>query len=85
MYHEFLEYTVLGWIRPDKLPRSFQFGKIKQDWFDYFNSISYKKSEVGDYKVSAGVFKTYRHLEQYTVNGFQQVKKSLEIKYVKSN
>lgn len=69
-YHGFLEYTALGWIRPDKLPISFQMKELKNRWFDFFNSISFGRSEVGNYKVSAGVFKTYQHYENYIVSGF---------------
>lgn len=80
MYHDFLEYTALGWIRPDKLPLSFKVDKLKTEWFEFFRSISYGGSEVGNYKASAGVFKTYQHFENYTVSGFRQLKKSLEVK-----
>jgi len=80
MYHEFLEYIATGWIRPDKLPLSFQVDKLKTEWFEFFKSLSHGGSEVGNYKASAGVFKTYRHFEQYTVSGFKQLKKSLEVK-----
>lgn len=79
MYHSFLEYTAMGWIRPDKLPISFKVKELKDEWFEFFNSISYGKSEVGDYKVNAGIFKTYKHLEMYTVSGFIDLKKSLEM------
>lgn len=75
MYHEFLEYVALGWIRPDKLPTSFQMHAFKNDWFQFFNSISYGKSEVGNYKVNAGVFKSYEHLEDYIVSGLSSVKR----------
>lgn len=87
MYHIFLEYTAMGWIRPDKLPLAFKVDKLKNNWFSFFNSISYGKSEVGNYKVSAGVFKTYKHFEQYTVSGFRDLRNSLEVKQenVKSN
>jgi len=76
MYHEFLEYVALGWIRPDKLPISFQMKAFKDDWFEFFRSISYGKSEVGNYKVNAGVFKSYQHLEDYVFSGIKDVKKS---------
>jgi hypothetical protein len=78
-YHRFLEYTAIGWIRPDKLPLSFQVNELKDKWFDFFNSISYGESEIGNYKAAAGVFKTYQHFERYTVSGFRQLKKSLEV------
>lgn len=65
IYHEFLEYVAMGWIRPDKLPHSFHIKDLKNNWFDFFNSISNGKSEVGNYKVAAGVFKSYHHLEMY--------------------
>lgn len=76
MYHSFLEYTALGWIRPDKLPLAFQMKALKDDWFEFFRSISYGKSEVGNYKVNAGIFKTYQHLEDYTFEGIKSLKKS---------
>ncbi|MCU7647106.1 hypothetical protein [Pseudomonas piscis] len=75
MYHEFLEYSALGWIRPDKLPISFQMKTLKKDWFDFFDSISNNKSSVGNYKVAAGVFKSYDHFERYTVSGFENLSK----------
>ncbi|WP_334833413.1 hypothetical protein [Nostoc sp.] len=79
MYHSFLEYTTMGWIRPDKLPVSFKVNELKNQWFDFFKSISYGKSEVGNYKVTAGIFKTYQHFEMYTLSGLIDLKKSLEI------
>ncbi|WP_323890861.1 hypothetical protein [Aeromonas caviae] len=75
MYHEFLEYIALGWIRPDKLPVSFQMKAFKDDWFDFFRSISNGKSEVGNYQVNAGIFKSYNHLEQYTLSGMKDLKR----------
>jgi len=79
LYHKFLEYTAIGWIRPDKLPLSFQIKELKNDWFDFFQSLSYGKSEAGNYKVSGGIFKSYRHFEQYTVSGLKDLKISLDI------
>jgi len=114
MYHSFLEYVAIGWIRPDKLPLSFKIQDMKNNWFDFFQSISYNtayprfmefcrdtampcpygdlsirdvlhqrgiccKSEVGNYKVSAGVFKSYLCFEHYTMSGFKDLKNSLSI------
>ncbi|HYG88902.1 MAG TPA: hypothetical protein VD978_21885 [Azospirillum sp.] len=79
MYHEFLEYVAIGWMRPDKLPLSFRVGELKSDWFRFFLSISNGKSEVGNYKVTAGVFKSYRHLELYTLSCLRTLKKSLSL------
>ena len=74
MYCSFLEYSVIGWIRPDKIPYSFKLGKLKKDWFEFFNSISHGKSEVGNYTVNAGIFKSYEHLEKYIVTGLKDIK-----------
>ena len=74
MYHEFLEYVALGWIRPDKLPVSFQMETFKINWFEFFKKISYGRSEVGNYKVSAGVFKSYEHFEEYTIEGYRNIR-----------
>jgi len=78
-YHKFLEYGAIGWMRPDHLPHSFLVKRLKDDWFDFFTSISYGKSEVGNYKVNAGVFKTYKHLEQYTLSGIRALKIALSL------
>lgn len=80
MYHSFLENVAIGWIRPDKLPLFFQIRDFKDDWFEFFRSISYNQSEAGDYKISAGVFKSYIHFEEYTISGFRELKNSLTIK-----
>ncbi len=72
-YHSFLEYTAIGWIRPDKLPLSFGVRILKKSWFDFFQSISYDRSEVGNYKVSAGVFKNYSYFERYTISTLKQI------------
>ncbi len=71
MYHKFLEYVALGWIRPDKLPTSFKMSKIKDEWFEFFRTLSNGKSEVGNYKVNAGIFKSYIHFERYIFDGIK--------------
>ena len=78
-YHKFLEYGAMGWMRPDLLPTSFRIQELRDDWFSFFDSISHGKSEVGNYKVSAGAFKSYAHLEKYTLSGIESVKAGLEI------
>lgn len=78
-YHKFLEYGAIGWMRPDLLPTSFRVNELKRDWFDFFDSISYGKSEVGNYKVAAGAFKSYFHLESYTLSGLRSLKTKLQV------
>lgn len=82
-YHTFLEYIAIGWMRPDKLPLSFQIGVLKCNWFAFFESLSHGKSEVGNYKVSGGVFKSYRHLEAYSMSGMKELKRKLEVRRIK--
>ena len=74
-YHSFLEYMAKGWMRPDKLPTKFQLEAIKKDWFDFFHDLSYGKSEVGDYKVAGGLYKSHYFLEKYYVNSLKSIKK----------
>lgn len=79
MYHKFLEYSAIGWMRPDLLPTSFQVVELKREWFNFFRSLSYGQSEVGNYKVSAGVFKSYQHLERYVVSGLRSLRTTLSV------
>lgn len=78
-YHKFLEYSAIGWMRPDLLPTSFRVDELRTEWFAFFDSISNGKSEVGNYKVTAGAFKSYGHLERYTVSGLRSLKTNLDI------
>lgn len=78
-YHKFLEYGAIGWMRPDLLPTSFRVSTLKNDWFDFFSSISYGKSEIGNYKVTAGAFKSYSHLERYALSGLSSLRTKLRI------
>lgn len=79
-YHKFLEYGAIGWMRPDLLPTSFRVSRLKRDWFDFFDSISHGRSEVGNYKVTAGAFKSYAHLERYTLSGLRSLRSKLQIR-----
>lgn len=79
VYAEFLRYLVKGWMRPDKLPTSFQVNLLKSEWFDFFESISYEKSEVGNYKVAAGLFKNYNYLEKYYTKSIEDFYNSIKL------
>ncbi len=81
IYSEFLQYLVKGWMRPDKLPTSFQVNLLKTEWFDFFDSLSHGKSEVGNYKVAAGLFKNYTYLEKYYTRSIEDFSVILNIQY----
>ena len=66
-------------MRPDLLPTSFRIRELKNDWFDFFDSISHGRSEVGNYKVTAGAFKSYEHLERYTLSGLRSLRTKLQV------
>ncbi|MCT9977297.1 hypothetical protein M2R48_02975 [Acinetobacter sp. I-MWF] len=80
-YHKFLEYIAMGWIRPDLLPTNLAecIKILKDQWFNFFSSISNGNSEVGNYVVAAGVFKSHLHLEQYTLLGLKAVHLNYQI------
>ncbi len=80
MYNDFLRYLVKGWMRPDKLPISFQVKLLKNEWFEFFNSISNGQSEIGNYKVNGGLFKNYEYLEKYYTKGVADYYKRTLIK-----
>lgn len=83
-YHKFLEYVAIGWVRPDKLPYELYKDeyKLKDEWFTYFSSISNGKSEVGNYKVNAGVYKSYSHFERYTFSSVKHKYNELKLKKI---
>lgn len=73
-YCRFLKYLVRGWMRPDLLPQRIKLKTIKKEWFEFFNSISYGRSPVGNYIVSGGVFKNYHYLERYCTESLLKLK-----------
>lgn len=78
-YAFFLQYLIKGWMRPDKLPTSFKVDLLKKEWFNFFNSISNDKSEVGNYQVSGALYKNYEYLEKYYVVNIEKYYNSLLI------
>jgi len=76
-YHSFLRYLVMGWARPDSLPHHAPCIEFKTNWFDFFTDISHGRSEVGNFSVSAGVFKSLSHLERYTIESMCKVHQAL--------
>jgi len=78
-YNKFIRYFVMGWMRPDLLPQNTtEFKELKQDWDDFFLTISYDKSEVGNYKVKAGLFKNQHYAEKYYRYSMEQTQIKLK-------
>lgn len=78
-YSGFLRYLVKGWMRPDKLPTSFKADLLKNEWFDFFESISYNKSQVGNYKVAGVLYKNYIYLEKYYLRNMEEHYQNLKM------
>lgn len=79
-YNRYLRYRAIGWTRPDLIPQlSRQMVEFKAGWFDFFGSISNGRSTVGDYKVSAGLFKSLGHLEKYTEDSIMKIQQNLKL------
>ncbi|MEZ0130151.1 hypothetical protein AB9T88_10490 [Flavobacterium sp. LBUM151] len=64
-YNRFLAYFIKGWMRPDLIPTSFDIEILREEWFQYFKTLSNGRSEVGNYKVSAGLFKNLEYFKKY--------------------
>lgn len=65
-YVKFLKYFSTGWMRPDLLPKNtIEFKELRENWDNFFKTLSYGKAEVGNYKVKAGLFKNQRYAEKY--------------------
>lgn len=78
-YYKFLRYLIKGWLRPDLLPQYSKMKFLKTDWFDYFHDISFNKSEVGNYKVAAGLYKDWEYLKDYCTFSLEKYIKSISV------
>lgn len=75
-YVKFIKYFSTGWMRPDLLPsNSTEFKEIREQWDNFFKTISYGNSEVGNYKVKAGLFKNQSYAEKYYKSSIDQIQK----------
>lgn len=75
-YIKFLKYFSTGWMRPDLLPtNTVEFIEMRESWDDFFKTISYGKSEVGNFKVKAGLFKNQACAEKYYKSSLAQLQK----------
>ena len=78
-YMKFLKYFVMGWMRPDLLPQNTtEFKELKQKWDEFFKNISHSKSEVGNYIVKGGLFKSYHYAEKYYRSSIDEVSNKLK-------
>lgn len=77
-YNKFLSYLAKGWFRADKLPHKDILGEMQDKWFDYFRTLSYGNSEVGNYEVTCGLYKGYFYLEKYITNSIKQLQNDSE-------
>lgn len=78
-YIKFLKYFSTGWMRPDLLPsNTAEFIEMRERWDDFFKTISYGKSEVGNYKVKAGLFKNQAYAEKYYKSSVAQLQKEIK-------
>jgi hypothetical protein len=68
-YKKFLEYFFKGWIRPDLFP--FKYPR-KNEWFDYFKSISYGK--YGSQKIAAAVYYDFNLFEKYHIQNIKKIR-----------
>lgn len=74
LYNRFLTYMIKGWMRPDLLPPKLTGKLSKEEWFEYFKSISNRNNPIGNYKVAAGLFKNFNYMEWYYVNSLMKIK-----------
>lgn len=78
-YVKFFKYFSTGWMRPDLLPQNtIEFKEIRENWDDFFKNISYGKSEVGNYKVKAGLFKNQYFAEKYYKQSISNLQKIIK-------
>lgn len=78
-YDKFMKYFIKGWMRPDYIPTSFNIELLRNEWFQYFRAISNGKSEVGNYQVNGGLFKSMVYFEKYHLQGITRQYEKLKI------
>lgn len=73
LYRDFLQYFFKGWLRPDLFPFRF---KGKNEWFNFFNKISYKKYDKR--KVTAAIYKNEYFFKKYHEKNIRELREELK-------
>lgn len=69
----FKDYLFKGWLRPDYLPSSIP---ETSDWFEFFRELT-ESMEFGPYKISGGIYKSWKYLESYQQTAVTQCRNTL--------
>ena len=73
--YRFKDYLFRGWLRPDCLPPTVA---SALQWFEYFRQLT-ASQKFGQYKISAGVYKSWWFLERYQQKAIAECRQHLEI------
>jgi hypothetical protein len=72
----FKKYLFRGWIRPDALPPTASF-PTALEWWDLFRELTHS-GDCGQYKLAAGLYKSWHFLEQYHMSSVRACKELME-------
>ncbi|MBW4605660.1 MAG: hypothetical protein KME22_00150 [Hassallia sp. WJT32-NPBG1] len=70
-YNKFLKYFFKGWLRPDLFP--FKYSR-KNQWFEYFNSISYKHTPQ---KIAGAISYSSEIFEKYHMQNIKRIRQGV--------
>ena len=74
-FRQFKDYLFRGWLRPDLLPPSIE---SSYEWFDFFRKLT-ATGQYGSYKIGAGIYQSWQHLESYQLMSVVGCRESLEV------
>lgn len=75
----FIKCMALGFIRPDLFLDILSRAKPKPEWEQFFKSISFGRSEVGDHEVKGIIYRSYDDLRRYHISGLSSKLKGLKV------
>lgn len=74
---DFRKYLMMGWIRPDKLPREQSFA-VASEWVSAMGEIG-RLTKNGAFKIAAGLYRTHTFLESYQLRSTKLCQEELEL------
>ncbi|MBV9706009.1 MAG: hypothetical protein JO125_01220 [Chloroflexi bacterium] len=75
---KFKDYLFRGWIRPDKLPSADSF-PLRREWKEFFRGLT-RSGLYGPYKLAAGLYKSWYHIERYQSTCVKQCQQDIQAK-----
>lgn len=75
-FDDFSRYILLGWLRPDKMPKDFELSPELEDVRNKYNKL-YNRS------INIGIYKSWFYFEEYNIQNLKNIQQAIKIEEIR--